>query len=688
MTSIEQFSRDFTRRAATSAFRTWLLPLALCAAPAAWAQPRLSMPLDAGWQFRTEQQPAWQPVTLPHSFNGADSTSQKYHRGAGWYRRTIDLPRQPADRRHFLEFDGAMLVTDVWVNGRHAGRHAGGFARFRFDVTRWLKPGRNQVEVRVDNARNPDVQPLGGDYTMAGGLYRQVRLVSTPAVHFDMLDYGGPGVYFKASGVSAAGATLGWTARVANDSARAVRTTVSARLRDASGQVAASARKTVSLPPRSVTTVALAGTLASPHLWQGVRDPYLYTSEAELGAGAGLLDRSEFKTGVRDIRLDPARGVLLNGAPYAVHGVNVHQTFLPGKATAVTDADIDADYRILSDLGVTGVRHAHYQHPQRAYDLADRMGWLVWTEMPLNAEVGTGQAFLANSVQQLRELLRQNSNHPSVMVWGLGNEIYKVDAASATVLALLQRVARREEPDRPTVYANCCAPIDGPQASHTDAAGSNVYYGWYDGEFADLGPFLDNNHARRPATPLAVSEYGAGGSALQQQDPPQRPQPAGRWHPEQYQARYHEAAWPQLAQRSWLWGKFIWLGFDFPSAFRNEGDQPGFNDKGLVNYDRTVKKDAYFWYQANWTDGASRPMAYITSRRHTRRETADVEVKVYSNQPTARLAVNGVDLGEKAVTGHIATWPVRLAPGANRVSVTAGKADDTVEWYYAPAPAR
>jgi hypothetical protein len=659
----------------------WVLQAALLMPALACAQARLEMPLDAGWRFQKAGDHRWQTVALPHSFNAADGTTSKPYRGAAWYRRTLNLSRQRTDQHHFLEFDGAALVTEVWVNGHHAGKHAGGFARFRFDVTPWLKSGRNEIAVRVDNAHDNGVPPLGGDYTMYGGLYRNVRLVTTRDLHFDMLDYGGPGVYFKPGEVSSDRASLAWTARVANDRGRTVHAIVTVRLRDAGQRVVATASETVTLPARSVTGVALHSVLTSPHLWQGAIDPYLYTSEAELtvdGDKGHMLDQLAFRTGIRDIRLDPDRGLLLNGVRYPVHGVNVHQTTLPGKGSAVSDADIDADYRILSDLGVTGLRYAHYQHPQHAYDLADRFGWLVWTEIPLTSEVDGGDAFRANSVQQLRELIRQNSNHPAVMVWGLGNEIYKVDEVSARLLDLLQRLAHDEDASRPTVYANCCGAIDGPQASHTDAVGSNVYFGWYDGEFADLGPFLDANHARRPATPEAISEYGAGASAQQQENPPKRPQPGGRWHPEQYQALYHEAAWRQLATRPWLWASFVWVGFDFPSSGRNEGDSTGFNDKGLVSFDRTVKKDAYFWYQANWT---SRPMAYITSRRHTERKTADAEIKVYSNQPTASLRLNGAELGTRPVVDHIATWQVRLAEGANRLDVSAGAATDSAQWH-------
>jgi beta-galactosidase len=359
----------------------------------------------------------------------------------------------------------------------------------------------------------------------------------------------------------------------------------------------------------------------------------------------------------------------------------VHLTYVPGKGTAVSDADIDADYRILEELGVTGLRYAHYQHNAHSYALADRKGFLVWTELPLTSEVGASDAFAANAAQQARELVRQNFNRPSVFVWGLGNEIYKVDDVSGRVLDAMQRLVHDEDASRPTAYANCCAPIDGPQAMHTDVIASNVYFGWYDKEFADLAPFLASNHALRPHTPEALSEYGAGGSALQQEDPVRRPVAPSRWHPEQYQALYHEAAWRQIEAAPWLWATFVWTGFDFASSGRNEGDGPGVNDKGLVSMDRQVRKDAYYWYQANWS---KTPMVYITSRRAVRRTAADAEVKVYSNQPGVRLRVNGVDLGERPVEGRIARWPVRLAPGANRIEVQAGPSVDSVDWTLAP----
>jgi beta-galactosidase len=655
-----------------------LLAVALAFAwmTAVQAAPRAVTALDDGWEFAKGAPVGWTAVTLPHTFNADDGTSPHPYRGAGWYRRTIVAPVGKAGRT-YLEFDGAALSTDVWLNGTHIGRHEGGFARFRFDVTDLLRAGANELRVRVDNARQPDVAPLGGDYTLYGGLYRRVRLVTTSDVHVDMLDFGGPGVYFTTPQAD----RPHWRVRVANDRARTENVVVTARLRDAAGKVAATVQRSVALPARAIETVEMDTVLASPHLWQGVEDPYLYTSEVTVARAGAVLDRVDNEVGIRTVQLDSDRGLLLNGRPYRVHGVNVHLTYVPGKGVAVDDADIDNDYRILSDLGVTGLRFAHYQHNAHSYALADRKGFLVWTELPLTSEVGASDAFAANAAQQARELVRQNFNHPSVFVWGLGNEIYKVDDVSGRVLDAMQRLVRDEDASRPTAYANCCAPIDGPQAMHTDAIASNVYFGWYDKEFADLAPFLAKNHALRPRTPEALSEYGAGASAQQQEDPVRRPVAASHWHPEQYQALYHEAAWRQIEAAPWMWATFVWTGFDFASSGRNEGDAPGVNDKGLVTMDRKVRKDAYYWYQANW---ARKPMVYITSRRAVRRTAADAEVKVYSNQPAVRLWVNGVDLGEQAVDGHVARWRVRLAPGANRVEARAGAQADDVEWNLAP----
>jgi hypothetical protein len=688
----------FSGRQWMAARHVWIgMVLTVCvllmAAGAAFASPRQIAPIDGGWRFIRQDVPGaealkfddrtWQRISLPHTFNGEGEGMDKarYYRGPAWYRKTFTHKVSPGART-FIEFDGAYLATELWLNGQRVGLHEGGYARFRFDLTPHLKAGENVLAVRIDTSRRDHVAPLGGDFTHFGGIYRPARLITTRDLHFDMLDYGGPGVYIAPRDVTEHSAAIDVTARVSNASGRDVSTEVVVQMRDAGGKPVLTLRKAVAVAAGATVPVTLSGTIAQPRLWQGVNDPYLYTARIELASPAGKAspsDRIDIPVGLRDIRIDADQGLLLNGKPYSVHGPNIHLAMRPGKTVAVSDAEVEEDVRLFKEMGATGLRLSHYQHGPHIYDVANRKGLLLWTEAPMVSEINGSDAFVANASQQLRELIRQNYNHPSVMVWGLGNEIYKVDADSAKVLSSLQTLAHAEDATRPTAYANCCAPIDGPQAMHTDLIASNVYYGWYDGEFSDLGPWLDKNHKTRPATPQAVSEYGAGASIHHQEDPPMRPKPTGRTHPEQYQALYHEAAWRQLRARPWLWAKFIWVGFDFPSAGRDEGDRAGVNDKGLITYDRKTKKDAYYWYQANWT---TKPMVHITSGRHTLRQWPEATVKIYTNQPEVTLYVNGVQQAASKVEDHVATWDLRLSFGRNVIKAVAGGQTDTVEWIY------
>lgn len=672
-----------------SVFRSLLFALLLLCGH---ASARQVTALDEGWRFARGDvagasavdfdDTAWTAVRLPHTWNGIDGEAGgAYYRGPGWYRR--ELPALPAGQRFFLQFDGAALRAEVWVNGQLAGRHDGGYAAFRIDISRWLAAGRNRVAVRVDNATAPHVAPLGGDFTVFGGLYRGVKLLAVPAAHFDLLDDGGPGVYVSATDVSTERAQLALRARVRNDGGEARRLVLNLGLRDATGRVVAQGQQAVQAAPDNTVVVEQPWTLPRPHLWQGPADPHLYTLTAELRDGADLLDTITLPLGLRNVQVDPQRGLLLNGKPHAVHGVNLFHSGRPGHGLAVGDTQIDEDFRVLGDLGVTGLRFVHFQHPQRAYDNADRAGLLVWTEIPLNAAMGEDEAFRANLAQQLRELVKQNQHHPSVFIWGVGNEVYRSDDAVVKLLADMSRLAHELDPTRPSSYAHCCAADDHAMARQTDVIGFNRYYGWYDGQFSDIGPWADRVHAGQPDRALALAEYGAGASVLHQQDPPQRPKPTDRWHPEQYQALFHEAYWPQIAARPWLWGSFVWVGFDLASAGRNEGDRPGINDKGLVSYDRQTRKDAFLYYQAQWS---RQPVAHIASRRATPRAAGRVDVKVYANGTRVTLHLNGADLPAQAVRGGIATWPgVMLQPGRNRLQARADNgATDTLTWIATP----
>ncbi|MFI0443857.1 glycoside hydrolase family 2 TIM barrel-domain containing protein [Actinomadura sp. 6N118] len=651
--------------------------------------PRKEVSLDRGWRFHLGDVPdaekpgyddtGWGRVTLPHTWNATDGEDGgDYHRGAGWYRTRVPIPASAAGRRVFLQFDGANLVTDVWVDGRRAGRHEGGYAAFRFDVTELLVPGRTAlVAVRVDNSNNPGVPPLMGDFTMFGGLHRGVRMLVTAPVHVDALDHGGPGVYVRQTGVGRARADLAVTTRVTNDTGTARRAQVRTVVTDAAGRPVATMSATAEIPAGRTLPVIQHATIDRPRLWDGRADPYLYQVRADVTAG-GTGDRVEIPLGIRTVAVDPARGFLLNGRPYPLNGVNLH-AMRRGKGYAISDADVDADVAMIEELGATAIRLAHYQHPQRVYELADRRGLALWTEIPLLGAVTDSDAFRASTARQTLELIRQNQHHPAVVVWGGGNEIYNPNAAANRVLSEVAALIKAVEPERPSTYASCCFSDTDPLTGHTDTIGYNRYFGWYDGAPADIGRWADGLHAQDPGRRISVSEYGAGASVVHHQNPPVKPDPPGEFHPEQWQAAYHEENWRQLRARPYLWGRFIWLMFDFASDGRDEGERPGLNDKGLVTADRKIRKDAFSWYQANWS---SKPVVHITSRRDTPRFTGTTDVRVYANTGAVELTVNGERLGRRTPDDHVATWTgVRLRPGANTVIASGGGRTDRVTWW-------
>lgn len=653
--------------------------------------------LNEGWRFQkgdTADAPVvafdpkdWLKVTLPHTFNGADGADGGgYYRGPGWYRREFFTADGAAPGRYFLQFDGAALVADVYLNGQRVGRHEGGYAAFRFDVTARVRPGRNVVAVRVDNSASPHIAPLGGDFTVFGGLYRGVSLIRTPLLHVDALDHGGPGVYATTVSMTPERATVRVTTRVRNDAPAARRTRVTTRILDAEGGLVAQASSVKPLAAGATTPVEQTLTIDKARAWNGRKDPYLYAVAATVaGVEGGETDAVRVPLGLRTTRIDPDKGFFLNGEHLAVHGVNLHLD-RPGVGLAVSDDDVAEDFRLMEAMGANGLRLVHFQHPAKAYDLADRAGLVVWTEIPFNSKVGYEPEFLANLEQQLRELIRQTYNHPSVVVWGLGNEVYAADEATNQALAALHALAKAEDPSRPTVYAHCCASDTDRLTTHTDLIGYNRYYGWYPDKGETIGTWADGVHRETPGRAMAVSEYGAGASILHQQDPARRPETTAGFHPEHYQALYHEKNWRDLRDRPFIWASFVWVGFDFASDGRNEGDRPGVNDKGLVSHDRRTPKDAYYWYQANWT---TEPMVYITHRRQVMRTAPRADIKVYSNRPEASLTVNGVAVGTAPVQDHVAVWPdVALRPGVNRIAVQAGVGAearlDAVEWVYDP----
>lgn len=665
------------------------------ALPAA-AQIHATASLDTGWRFlRADAQgaeaaafddSAWRVATLPHTANAGDGedgpTAGKsdFYRGTMWYRKAIELKALPATKRLYLQFDGAALVSDVFVNGRYVGRHEGGYATFRFDVSPYVTAGRNVIAVRVSNAVWPHIAPPGGDFTVYGGLYRGVSLIEAREAGFDWLDHGSPAVAVTTPTVSPQGATLKIRVGLRNGRAHATRLIVQTRIFDASGTPVLSVSKAVNVAANGAAIAELKGELRAPRLWNGRKDPYLYSAVTEISDDRATLDRNSVAFGVRSVRFDAQKGLLLNGQPYDVNGVNLHAS-RAGKGGAITPSDIVEDFNLIDEMGATAVRLVHYPHAEMAYEEADRRGLLVLTEIPLVGHLPmVTEAIRANAAQQLRELIRQNINHPSVIAWGLGNELHGETTAIAGLFRELNTVAKAEDPTRATIYAHCCVADDDARALVTDQLGFNRYFGWYPEQKGTLGDWAEAYHKRFPTKPFAVTEYGAGGSVAHQDDTPGAVVPASGWHPEQYQTLYHETNWAMLKARPFIWGRFVWQMFDAASDGRNEGEQSGINDKGLVTYDRKTRKDAFWFYKAQWSKA---PVVYITSRRFNQRSEPRTDVKIYTNQPQITLTVNGAKLAtQNAVNGVVIFKSVPLNPGVNTIQAENGAYYDRVRWAY------
>lgn len=661
--------------------------------------PRTRLDLNAGWRFvkgdvSGAQAPgfddsAWAAVNTPHTWNATDGSDggNNYYRGVGWYRRHLTVPAGLAGRMLFLQFAGVNQVADVWVNGVHLGQHKGGYSRFRFGATDTLLPGKdNVIAVKVTNAADPDIAPLSADYTFAGGIYRNVSLWAVNKLQVQMLDYAGPGIYLRQIAVTAASATVGVTAKLWNNTSASRTVAVRTVVADADGTVVADqlgASRT--LAAAAGTQITQSVTLTNPRLWNGRTDPHLYSVTVEVHdvtAGADTVtDAVTEPLGLRSIAVDAATGFSLNGRQLALRGVNLHQD-RAGKGWAISDADHTQDFDLIEEVGADAIRMAHYQHDQKDYNLADERGFVVWAEIPLVNATTNSAAFTASTENQLRELIRQNYNHPSIAFWSIGNEQNSDDTPTNTLLAALAGIVASEDPDRLSTYASDLGDTAGV-STHTQTCAWNKYYGWYGGsKDGDLGTWADRLHASQPALRFAVSEYGAGANTSQHALDPAAPAPSGSWHPEEYQALFHEAAWQQIEARPYLWGTFVWNMFDFASDGRNEGSQPGINDKGLVTRDRATRKDAFYFYKATWSVA---PTLYITSRRWTQRSEAATRLKVYSNAAQVTASLNGVSLGAVSSGDHVFVWnDVTLRQGQNTVSVTATvngtPQTDTVTW--------
>jgi beta-galactosidase len=660
------------------------------------ANARESTPLDAGWRFQQTDpegaaQPGyddhdWQSLALPHCWGWQEAEQgEKPLRAAGWYRQTLNIGQPKPGRRYFVRFEAAATQAAVFLNGKPVGEHRGGFGAFCFEITPALSAtGPNVLAVRVSNVAAPDLAPLSGDFPVYGGLYRHAQLLETDAACFTPTDHGSPGVAWLQTSISATEAVLDVTAQISNGTKQAIPLTLVARVLDANGTPVAAAEQPLSLTAAVTETHRLRVTIPRPHLWNGRKDPYLHRAVLELRDAAGTVrDAVEQPLGLRAFHVDPDLGFFLNGAPYQLHGVNRHQD-RPGKGWAISNADMDEDIALLKEMGATVIRCAHYQHSDYFYSQCDKLGLLVWAEIPQVDRVQDTAEFAEASRSQLLDLIRQGVNHPSIFCWSLFNELRPNNPDPHRLLQDLKVVANGEDPTRPTIGATCTWGL--PQMNKIpDLLGWNIYPGWYSEWKAldDYGRQLDSYRTTSRHGGVCISEYGAGANIMQHEQHARQPKADGQWHPEEWQATVHEEAWKQMKARPFIWGTFVWNFADFTSWWRHEGGVKGLNDKGLLTYDRKTKKDAFYFYQANWSD---QPMLHITSRRDVNRTNAVTDVKMYSNAKVVELFLNGASQGKCANDGNaVFVWKDRqLKPGRNTVEARAERngtrLNDRCEW--------
>jgi beta-galactosidase len=643
---------------------------------------REDMLLNSGWKFKLGDPGAaqnikfgehgdkfWQTVSLPHCWGWEDAQAgREYYQGPGWYRRELDITPE-AGKRYFLRFEAAGSVADVYLNGNLLGEHRGAFGAFCFEITDNLSTsGTNILAVRASNSPQPDIAPLSGDFPVYGGLYRPVHLIVTGEQNIALTDHGSSGIAWLQTSVSETQAVLDLNVEISSGTMKRYPAKLSATIFDANGLRVTGAEMEIVAATNMMSPYSLHVVVPQPHLWNGRADPYLYNAVVELRSTNDVVDSVEQPIGLRYYSVDPDKGFFLNGKYIRLHGVDRHQD-RPDKGWAISEADQDEDIALMKELGVNAVRCSHYEHSDYFYDLCDKAGILVWAEIPQVNAIHDTPEFENTSRGQLIDLIRQNINHPAIFAWSLFNEIGPGTEDPHRELQDLNNVAHSEDPTRPTIAATRTAVF--PQMNKiTDLLGWNLYYGWYVGKKDGLGAELDKYRDSSKHGGFCISEYGAGANVNQHEDNPKPPKPGGQWHPEEWQNEVHEASWAAINSRPFVWGSFAWNMFDFTSYFRREGDMQGVNDKGLVTRDRKTKKDAFYFYKANWSD---EPVLYITSRRFTERTNAVTDVKIYSNAKEVELLMNGISQGKhNDGTNCVFVWKnVELKSGENKVEAKA-----------------
>ncbi len=630
----------------------------------------------------------WEKVVLPHTWNAKDM-QQKYddfYAGEAYYRKMFKCPSEWKNRRVFLRFEGVGACAGVYMNEQLVGSHKGAYSAFVVELTKALKYGEmNHLVVKVDNSARPDVIPVNHVlFGVYGGIYRSVSLIVTDEVSIAVNDYASPGIYIRQEHVSTSSADVTVNVKLDNGSLQPIPLVLENCIYTMEGKKVTSNKQNLVLSAQGMKSFSSNFHIRKPHLWNGRQDAYLYKVESRLWRDGKVIDRVVQPLGIRKFEIKAGDGFYLNGKKYPMYGVCRHQDWW-GLGSALKNKHHDADLAVIMDLGATTVRFAHYQQSDYLYSRCDSLGLILWAEIPFVNRVTGEEA--DNAQTQLRELIRQSFNHPSIYVWGVHNEVYHPHAYTAQLTATLHDLAKTEDPDRYTVSVNGYGHMEHPVNLNADIQAMNRYFGWYEKKIKDIEPWIEGLESKYPHQIFMLSEYGADanihhqtemlGESLNWTKP---------YYPETFQTKTHEYQWSVIAKHPYIVASYLWNTFDFATPMAYRGDVPARNMKGLVTFDRKIKKDSYFWYKANWS---KEPVVYLTQRRNVERENKVTSVTVYSNVGRPTVYLNG-----KVLTGirqgytnvHYVFDNVELAKGENILRAVVsqhGKEHfDEIKWIY------
>lgn len=664
------------------------------------AEGRSVESFNSGWSFKkapAEKELAvnarkwdsgWSEVEIPHTWNAKDMQVQadNFYEGAAYYKKQYFFPTELKGKRVFLRFEGVGSCAEVFVNGMLATSHKGGYSAFACEISPLLKAGEeNEIIVKADNKSRPDVIPINHNlFGVYGGIYRPVWLIVTEPYNISVTDCASPGVYVTQKNVSKKQANVNVKVKLDNGTLQPAPVTLQNTIYNQEGKQIATQSRSFELSAQGEQAYESSFTIKNPTLWQGRENPYLYKVVSRLIKDGKVIDEMVQPLGLRKYEIVAGKGFYLNGEKYPMYGVTRHQDWW-GLGSALKNENHDFDLATIMDVGATTVRFAHYQQSDYLYSRCDSLGLIIWAEIPFVNRVSGEEA--ENCRNQLREMIRQSFNHPSIYVWGLHNEVYQPHQYTRELTQSLHDLAKTEDPDRYTVSVNGYGHMEHPVNLVADIQGMNRYFGWYEKKIQDIKPWVENLEKEYPHQKLMLTEYGADANLNHQTEYLGE---ALNWtkefYPEAFQTKTHEYQWSVIAAHPYIIASYLWNTFDFCAPLWVRGGVPARNMKGLVTFDRKVKKDSYFWYKANWSKD---PVLFLTQRRNWDREKKETSVTVYSNIGTPKVYLNGKELSgirEGYTPVHYIIDHVTLENGKNIVKtvvVKDGKTyEDEIEWMY------